>query len=142
MSEKMKIEWLDEPEEHNYPAALSYLSLIYNEQKATTCIKKMKRSRILEFKAKDIFRASGLSLLGISNAHVGVVADEIGIDQAPRHRARFFGAASAALHDGGHEVGQLRRRDRPHSVDLRLGRGRGAFEEIEIAALVGLRDVR
>src|SRR5262249_25856855 len=27
------------------------------------------------------------------------------------------------------------------SVDLRLGRRRGAFEEIEIAALIGLRDV-
>jgi disulfide oxidoreductase YuzD len=49
---------------------LSYLSLIYNEQKAATCLKKLKRSRISEFKAKDIFRASGLSLLGISNSRI------------------------------------------------------------------------
>ena len=70
MSDKLEIEWLDEPEEHNYPAALSYLSLLYTETKAATCIKKLKRSQISVFKAKDIFRASGLSLLGISNAHV------------------------------------------------------------------------
>jgi disulfide oxidoreductase YuzD len=70
MSDKIEIEWLDEPGEHNYPAALSYLSLIYNEQKAATCLKKLKRSRISEFKAKDIFRASGLSLLGISNSRI------------------------------------------------------------------------
>lgn len=70
MSDTIEIAWLHEPEEHNYPAALSYLLLVYNEQKATTCLKKLKRSEISEFKAKDIFRASGLSLLGISNAHI------------------------------------------------------------------------
>jgi hypothetical protein len=67
MSDKIEIEWLDEPEEHNYPAALSYISLVYNEQKVAFYLKKLKRSHISEFKAKDIFRASGLSLLGISN---------------------------------------------------------------------------
>ena len=70
MSDKIEIEWLDEPEEHNFPAALSYLSLVYNEKEAATCLKKLKRSEISQYKAKDIFRASGLSLLGISNAHV------------------------------------------------------------------------
>ena len=53
-----------------YPAALSYLSLIYSEQAADTYVKKLQRAAISQFKAKDIFRASGLSLLGISNAHV------------------------------------------------------------------------
>jgi hypothetical protein len=33
-------------------------------------VSKLKRTSISEFKAKDIFRASGLSLLGISNSHV------------------------------------------------------------------------
>jgi hypothetical protein len=31
---------------------------------------KLKRASMSQFKAKDIFRASGLSLLGISNSHV------------------------------------------------------------------------
>ena len=70
MPKKVKIKWLSEPEEHDYPAALSYLSLLYDKRTATACVNKLKRAAISEFKAKDIFRASGLSLLGISNAHV------------------------------------------------------------------------
>jgi hypothetical protein len=70
MLKKVEIKWFSEPEEHNYPAALSYLCLLYNEQTAATLVDKLKRASIAEFKAKDIFRASGLSLLGISNAHV------------------------------------------------------------------------
>lgn len=67
---KIEIKWLSEPEEHNYPAAQSYLSLIYDESKAGNYIEKLRHAPISKFKAKDIFRASGLSLLGISNGHV------------------------------------------------------------------------
>ena len=70
MSKEVEIKWLSEPEAHDYPAALSYLSLLYDEQTANTYVDKLKRTSITEFKAKDIFRASGLSLLGISNSHV------------------------------------------------------------------------
>ena len=70
MSKKVEIKWLSEPEEQDYPAALSYLSLLYDEQTATTYVNKLKRAAISQFKAKDIFRASGLELLGISNTHV------------------------------------------------------------------------
>ena len=70
MSKEVEIKWLSEPEEHDYPTALSYLSLVYDEQTATTYVSKLKRTSISEFKAKDIFRASGLSSLGISNSHV------------------------------------------------------------------------
>jgi hypothetical protein len=47
-----------------------YLCLLYDERRATTYVNKLKRASTSEFKAKDIFRACGLSLLGISNAHV------------------------------------------------------------------------
>lgn len=67
MSDKVKIKWLSKPEEHDYPAALSYLSLIYDVKKAGVFVAKLKRAPITEFKAKDIFRASELPLLGISN---------------------------------------------------------------------------
>ena len=70
MSKEVEIKWLGEPEEHDYPAALSYLSLHYDEQTAATFVDKLRLAAISKFKAKDIFRASGLSLLGISNAHV------------------------------------------------------------------------
>jgi hypothetical protein len=70
MPNKAEIKWLPEPEEHDYPAALSYLGLLYDEVTATARVEKLRRTSISQFKAKDIFRASGLSLLGISNAHV------------------------------------------------------------------------
>ncbi len=70
MSKNVNIKWLSGPEKQDYPAALSYLCLIYKDARAKAFIKKLKRAPISEFKAKDIFRASGLSLLGISNAHV------------------------------------------------------------------------
>jgi hypothetical protein len=61
---------LDEPEEHDYPAALSYLKLSYPTKTAKQLVSKLESARVSQFKAKDIFRASGLSLLGISNSHV------------------------------------------------------------------------
>ena len=67
---KAKIRWLDEPEARNYPAALSYLSLIYPPRTARRIVSELTAARGSEFKAKDIFRASGLSLLGVSNSHV------------------------------------------------------------------------
>ena len=65
-----KIRWLAEPEPDNYPAALCYLSLIFPPRQAARLVAKLKTARSSKFKAKDIFRASGLSLLGVSNLHV------------------------------------------------------------------------
>jgi hypothetical protein len=62
--------WLDKPEPHNYPAALSYLSLLFEPRVARRYVRALADADIVHFKAKDIFRASGLSLLGISNSHV------------------------------------------------------------------------
>lgn len=65
-----RIRWLDEPEGQDYPAALSYLQLLYESKSAKAFVKRLKRTSISQFKAKDIFRASRLSLLGVSNSHV------------------------------------------------------------------------
>lgn len=70
MARKTKIMWLSQSEEHDYPAAMSYLSLLVDEKTATMYVRQLRRAGVLKFKAKDIFRASGLSLLGVSNAHV------------------------------------------------------------------------
>ena len=62
--------WMKDVEDHDYSAARSYLSLIYDKKRVAKVISKLKKARVIEFKAKDIFRASQLSLLGISNSHV------------------------------------------------------------------------
>ncbi len=62
--------WLDKPQKHDYPAAASYLSLIFDKKKVKEIVTKLKKEPMTAFKAKDIFRASELSLLGVSNSHV------------------------------------------------------------------------
>ena len=41
-----------------------------DQQEAKTAAEKLKNAEMTEFAAKDIFRASGLSLLGVSDSHV------------------------------------------------------------------------
>lgn len=62
--------WLDAPEEHDYPAAAAYLALTMAPKQVAKLVKSVRKAEISLFKAKDIFRASGLSLLGVSNSHV------------------------------------------------------------------------
>ena len=62
--------WLAKVEEHDFAAAASYLGLIYSHAQCKTLVAALGAADLVQFKAKDIFRASQLSLLGISNSHV------------------------------------------------------------------------
>jgi hypothetical protein len=64
------IHWLSTPEFHDYPAALSYLSIVFEEDKAKGLVALLKKAKVTTFKAKDIFRASCLPVLGNSNLQV------------------------------------------------------------------------
>jgi hypothetical protein len=66
----IEIIWLEVVEEHSYKAAESYLSLIYSGNRVAQIIVELRNAPIVQFKAKDIFRASRLALLGASNSHV------------------------------------------------------------------------
>jgi hypothetical protein len=70
MLKKGTITWLDEAEAQDYPAALSYLTLVFDPKQARAYVRRLRAAPISAFKAKDIFRASGLSLLGVSNSHI------------------------------------------------------------------------
>lgn len=70
MSKQIDIRWLPEPEEKDYPAAESYLGLLYDDGTVKAIVDRLKTAQVSQFKSKDIFRASGLTLLGVSNSHV------------------------------------------------------------------------
>ncbi len=72
-----KINWLTDVDDHNYPAAESYLTILYSQEIVADMIARLKNTGIVQFKAKDIFRASQLSLLGVSNSHVEKDIDKI-----------------------------------------------------------------
>ena len=67
---KNQIKWLSEPEKQDYPSALSFLSLIFDVTDANLFVDNLKKTTVVFYKAKDLFRASSLSLLGISNKHI------------------------------------------------------------------------
>lgn len=62
--------WKDEPEEHDYPAAASYLSLLAPHQEVAALVKALQSAPVATFKAKDVLRAAGLPLLPTDNPHV------------------------------------------------------------------------
>lgn len=62
--------WKDEPEEHDFPAALEYLSLLTSPVNASRFVEGLKRSSTYKRKAKDLLRASGHELLPADNKHV------------------------------------------------------------------------
>jgi hypothetical protein len=70
VGKKSKNRWLKEPEKHDYPAAQSYLTLLYDEETAAKYAEDLSRAPMRSFAAKDIFRASQLPLLGSNNSHV------------------------------------------------------------------------
>src|SRR5690349_3236372 len=70
MKQHPAIKWLAKPKTGNYTAATSYLTLFHKSEKATALVKELKKAPMTSFKAKDIFRASRLPILGISNFHI------------------------------------------------------------------------
>jgi hypothetical protein len=70
MPKPITITWLSQPEKHDYSAAKSFLSLLYRKPQTRTSVRKLRQAPVSEYKAKDIFRASGLSQLGLGNSHV------------------------------------------------------------------------
>ncbi|KOU38092.1 hypothetical protein ADK54_29990 [Streptomyces sp. WM6378] len=62
--------WLQEPEEHDFPAAADYLSLLLNADEVKRIVDALRTAPTQTKKAKDIMRASTLPLLPADNIHV------------------------------------------------------------------------
>jgi hypothetical protein len=62
--------WQDEPEDHDYPAAASYLTLVADAALVAATVEAFSVAATDHFKAKDILRASQLTLLPVTNPHV------------------------------------------------------------------------
>jgi len=65
-----KPKWLTQPEEHDYVAAVNYLTLVLKGTKPKLLATQLKKAKIQEFAVKDILRASQLEHLPVENKHV------------------------------------------------------------------------
>ena len=98
--------WLPRVEDHDYSAAGSYLSLLHAEGEVASLLDRLKLAPILRFKAKDIFRASQLTLLGVSNSHVAKGQRKIQKGQAlsPLLLVRDGATGKVVIADGYHRL--------------------------------------
>jgi hypothetical protein len=62
--------WSEEPDEHDFPAAAAYLSLVCEPTDVRKLVSALQSSPTVRHQAKDLLRASGLALLPNDNLHV------------------------------------------------------------------------
>jgi len=103
---KVNVLWLSKPQEHDYIAAGSFLSLLYEKKFVSGCVKKLELASMREFKAKDIFRASALPLLGLANSHVKADKEKIDAKQkiSPLLLVRDSKNGKVIIADGYHRL--------------------------------------
>jgi hypothetical protein len=98
--------WAPDPQEHDFPAAGSYLSLVYDPAVADILANALRAARTIRaYKAKDILRASGLRSLGRKDFHVRSDLDKIthGVKLSPVLLVRDT-RRSVLVSDGFHRV--------------------------------------
>ena len=69
-SKAPKEHWKDEPDDHDYPAAVVFLRLLMPEVAARAVVERIQSAELVHQKAKDLLRASRLELLPVDNVHV------------------------------------------------------------------------
>ncbi len=116
--------WQDEPEEHDFPAAADYLSLVAPAGVVTKVVAALKSAKTEHRKAKDLLRASRLSLLPADNVHVkkDLAKVEAGKRLSPVLLVRGRGDKSIPLTvaDGYHRICASHHLDEDADVPCRL----------------------
>lgn len=65
-----KEHWKEQPDDHDFPSAADYLSLLFPEDRVTKIVTALRAAPAMHRKAKDLLRASRLELLPQDNVHV------------------------------------------------------------------------
>jgi hypothetical protein len=100
--------WGEEPDEHDYPAAASFLSLICEPTEVRRLVTALKAAPIVHYHAKDLLRSSGLALLPPDNFHVAAdlakIADGQPLSPVLLMRGDFRRGVPMTIADGYHRV--------------------------------------
>jgi hypothetical protein len=102
------VRWMDDPEDHDFPAATDFLELVVPKDAADRATADLRAAPTITKKAKDVLRASGLEPLPGDNVHVAKDLHKIHADEAlsPVLLVRGDARAGAPLviADGYHRV--------------------------------------
>jgi hypothetical protein len=124
------VTWKDEPDEHDFPAASAYLSLLLSADETAAATESLRSSGIIHQKAKDILRASRLPMLDPDNAHVAADLDKVK-DGKPLSpvllvRGDLHSDTRLQIADGYHRVCASYHVDENTDIPCRLGTVGGA----------------
>ena len=100
--------WKPDPEEHDFPAAHDFLSLVVSEETAVSLVDALKAATMFQRKAKDLLRASRESLLPRANPHVAAdlakVAAGDKLSPVLLVRGRALDGVPLVIADGYHRI--------------------------------------
>lgn len=118
---KSPISWLKDVAEHDYEAAYNYLTLKFDDKRASEAVDRLKKGELTARRANDILRATGLPALPLTDPgvqrdllkllHGEKLSPVLVLDQKP----------GADIADGYHRVSLAYNIDPFMSVPLRRG---------------------
>jgi hypothetical protein len=113
--------WLKDVADHDYDAAYNYLSLKLDEKRAGEIVDRLKKATVTSRRANDILRATGLSVLPLTDP--GVQRDLLKVLNGEKLSPVlvFDQKPGADIADGYHRVSLAYNIDPFMSVPLRLG---------------------
>jgi hypothetical protein len=124
MAKKRREHWQHEPQEHDFPAAAAYLSLLFPPTVADAIVAQLREAEGTVRKAKDLLRAGRLPLLPPDNPHVAsdLAKVKAGERLSPVLLVRGHGAAAVPLMvaDGYHRICASYRLDEDADIPCRI----------------------
>jgi hypothetical protein len=103
-----EVTWKNEPDDHDYPAAQSYLTLLLTPTEVSAFLAHVSKAPVTTQKAKDILRAARLPLLPPDDIHVASDLAKVkhGQPLSPilMLRGRFDSDVALQIADGYHRV--------------------------------------
>ena len=116
--------WKDEPDDHDYPAAADYLSLLMPDAAAKELSDRLRMAQLVRRKAKDLVRASRLPILGPDNFHVAADLEKVkkGRPLSPvlLVRGRLGGGVDLTVADGYHRICASHHLDEDADIPCRI----------------------
>jgi hypothetical protein len=103
-----KEHWKEASDDHDYPAAADYLSLVMPAKKASQLVRRLRAAPLEHRRAKDLLRASSLPELPPDNVHVAkdlakVRKGEL-LSPILLLRGRLMAGAPLTVADGYHRI--------------------------------------
>jgi hypothetical protein len=119
-----EVDWKKSPEDHDFPAAASYLALLAGPVEVSAMIELLRAAPSQHWKAKDILRACGLMLLPVDNPHVAADLRKIAAGKALSPvllvRGDLASGRVAQIADGYHRVCASYHTDENTDIPCRL----------------------